>query len=451
MPVTIKEVYQQAKELSELKKIIKVGGWVKSHRKGKEKNFIALNDGSTINNLQIVISRKNFSQLNLLEKINFGSGLLVSGCLILTPERQQSCELEVEKVELVNSADSNYPLQKKNIPLEVVRSFPHLRAKTNYFLAIFHLRHSVSQAIHEFFHQEGFYYLPTPIITSSDAEGAGELFTIQTKKKNFFDKEAKLTVSGQLQAESLVQGLGKVYTFSPCFRAEQSNTTRHLAEFWMVEPEMVFADLKIITILAEKMVKWVMNFVLVNNYLALEHLEKHNQRKLTHELRRLTEENWEKVDYDKCIEILVKNKENFVFCDIKWGMDLQSEHEKYLCQYFNNKPVFVVNYPQELKAFYMKNNSDGRTVACFDLIFPRVGELIGGSMREDNYQILIEKAKKIGLDIENLTWYFDLRKYGYAPSGGFGLGLERLIMFITGTENIRDTIAFPRYFKNSSF
>lgn len=449
--ITIKDVYQQAEKLSKSEKLIKVGGWVKSSRESKEKKFIILNDGSTMNALQIIISRKNFLQLGLLEKINFGSGLLVSGRLVLTPGRQQSCELEVEKIELVNSTDNNYPLQKKNIPLGIVRNFPHLRAKTNYFLAVFRLRHSISKAIHEFFHQEGFYYAPTPIITSGDAEGAGETFTIHAKKEDFFNKEAKLTVSGQLQAESLAQGLGKVYTFAPCFRAEQSNTTRHLAEFWMVEPEMAFADLDVITNLAEKMVKWVVNFVLTNNYPELEHLEKHTQKELINRLRRLTKESWEKVDYSKCIEILIKNKENFILRDIKWGIDLQSEHEKYLCQYFNNKPIFIINYPQELKAFYMKNNPDGRTVACFDLIFPQVGELIGGSVREDNYQTLIGKTQRKKLNLENLSWYLNLRKYGYVPTAGFGLGLERLIMYISGAENIRDTISFPRYFKHSDF
>ena len=264
----------------------------------------------------------------------------------------------------------------------------------------------------------------------------------------FFSKPAKLTVSGQLQIESLVQGLGRVYNFSPCFRAEKSHTTRHLAEFWMVEAEMIFADLEKITSIAERLLKCTVNYVINNNVKELEYLGNYNQKKLLERLKKIAEKEFKKVEYDECIRILEKNKNLFVFNDIKWGMNLQSEHEKYLCQHFDDNPVFVINYPSGLKAFYMKNNSDERTVACFDLLFPEIGELIGGSLREDNTEILKNKAQKIGLNINNLSWYFDLRKYGYAPSAGFGLGLERLIMYISGGENIRDTIAFPRYPKH---
>ncbi|MCE8159165.1 MAG: asparagine--tRNA ligase [Candidatus Moeniiplasma glomeromycotorum] len=448
MLISIKEIYRSAEKLSQLEKI-KVGGWVKSVRQNK---FIELNDGSCLQNLQLICPP------NLVEKIkqiNFGSSLIVSGKLILTPERVQSCELQVQEIEFIRPSGENYPLQKKNFPLEVVRNFPHLRAKTNYFSTIFRLRHSISKAIHDFFHQESFYYVPTPIITSSDTEGAGELFSVTTgDKEPFFPKTAKLTVSGQLQAEALAQGLGRVYTFAPCFRAEKSHTTRHLAEFWMVEPEMTFADLESIINLAERMIKYVVNYVLDNNSLELKYLEnydKENKKELVEKLKKLANADFKKIDYGESIKVLEKNKKGFVFNDIKWGMDLQSEHEKYLCQHFGNLPVFVINYPVELKAFYMKNNPDGKTVAGFDLLFPEIGELIGGSMREDNYQILQEKARKIGLDINNLNWYLTLRQSGYAPSGGFGLGLERLIMLISGTENIRDTIAFPRYPKHLDF
>ncbi|CAJ0908505.1 13439_t:CDS:2 [Entrophospora sp. SA101] len=410
-----KNVYQQAEKISKLEKI-KVGGWVKSIRESKERIFITLNDGSTLKSLQVVILQENFLKSGSVKEINFGSSLLVSGKLVLTPEREQSCELQDVKIEIVNSTNSDYPLQKKNIPLKTVRDYSELRAKTNYFLAIFRLRHSISKAIHDFFHQEGFYYIPTPIITSNDTEGAGEMFNITTKEP-FFSNSAKLTVSGQLQAEALAQGLGKVYTFSPCFRAEKSHTTRHLAEFWMVEPEMVWADLEEITNLAEALIKYVINYVLKNNTSELQYLEKYHL--LSAEQKHTNKE-------------IIKRLENFVnnqFKKIDYGewMDLQSEHEKYLCQYFDNQPVFVLNYPRDLKAFYMKNNLDEeKTVSCFDLLFPEIGELIGGSVREDNYQTLQEKAQKIGLDINNLS-------------------LERLIMFISGTENIRDTIAFPRY------
>jgi len=446
MLITIKDIHQHVEKISRLEKI-KVGGWVKSIRQSKNISFITLNDGSCLQNLQIICS----SHLSEKTKnINFSSCLIVEGKLVLTPNRDQKIELQAQKIEFVNLTETDYPLQKQAIPLEVVRNFPHLRAKTNYFLAVFKLRSQISWAIHQFFQQEGFYYLHTPLITANDTEGAGELFTLTTRQdkqyeKDFFHKQAKLTVSGQLQAEALAQGLGKVYTFSPCFRAENSHTTRHLAEFWMVEPEMAFADLKDILNLTEDLLKHVIKKIIKDNLSELEYLEKYQQKELIGELKKISNLDFPRLTYAECLEILVKNKENFIYNEIKWGIDLQSEHEKYLCQHFGNLPVFVINYPIESKAFYMKNNSDKKTVACFDLLFPHVGEMVGGSMREDNYQILIEKAKKIGLDIDNLSWYFDLRKYGYAPSGGFGLGLERLIMFISGTENIRDTIAFPRF------
>nr|CAG8439368.1 2931_t:CDS:2 [Entrophospora candida] len=391
MIISIREIYQQPEKLSQLAQI-KVGGWAKSVRESKDIIFIILNDGTTLTNLQVVISKKFFSQLDLLEKVNFGSSLLVNGKLLLTPQRKQPCELQVTEIELINPVADDYPLQKKNIPLEVVRNTPHLRAKTNYFLALFRLRHSISKALHDFFHQEGFYYVPTPIITSNDAEGAGEIFNLTTNEKEpFFSIPAKLTVSGQLQAEALVQGLGKIYTFGPCFRAEKSHTTRHLAEFWMVEPEMIFTDLDGIISLAERLIKHVIGYVLSNNSSELKFLEIYDEQKkkeIITKLKKIAGEEFEKIDYSEVIELLEKNKENFVF---------------------------------------------------------KVGELIGGSMRDDRYLTLQARARKVGLDIKNLSWYFDLRKCGYAPSGGFGLGLERLIMFISGTENIRDTIAFPRF------
>ncbi|WNE40790.1 MAG: Asparagine--tRNA ligase [Mycoplasmataceae bacterium] len=444
---SIKDIYQHLEKLTKLEKI-KVSGWVKSVRESKEVVFIILNDGSTNDNLQIVISQTYFLQNELLKKINFGSGLLVSGNIILTPQRKQSCELQATEIIFVNSVAEDYPFQKKDISLETVRNYPHLRAKTNYFLVLFRLRHSISKAVHDFFHQEGFYYVSTPIITGSDAEGAGEFFSIDDNEKDpFFPKKASLTVSGQLQTEALAQGLGKVYTFSPCFRAEKSNTTRHLAEFYMIETEMVCADLATIISLSEKLIKGVIKYILDSNISDLEFLESYHQKQLINKLKNLLNSDFKIIKYAEVIEILEINKQNFVFNDIKWGMDLQSEHEKYLCKHFNSL-VFVTNYPINLKAFYMKNNLDKRTVDCFDLLIPEIGELIGGSMREDNYEVLKNKAQKIGIDSDNLGWYLDLRRYGYISSGGFGLGLERLIMFISGTDNIRDTIAFPRYPKH---
>jgi asparaginyl-tRNA synthetase len=442
MLTTIQEIYQSAEKLSQQEKI-KVGGWVKSPI--RQDKFIEINDGSCLKNLQLVCSPDLAEEL---KKINFNSSLIVSGKLILTPERTQSCELQIQQIEFINPViEENYPLQKKNIPLKVVRDYPHLRAKTNYFLALFRLRHSVSKSIHEFFHQEGFYYVATPIITSNDAEGAGELFNVTTENKEpFFSKPGKLTVSGQLHAEALVQGLGKVYTFSPCFRAEKSHTTRHLAEFWMVEAEIAFIGLEEVINLVEKMIKKIINNLLINNILELEYFENYNQKEIITKLKKIVSADFKKVDYGESVKILdsASNQKKFVFNDIKWGMNLQSEHEKYLCQHFSG-PVFITNYPADLKAFYMKNNPDGKTAACFDLLLPTIGELVGGSIREDSYQTLQEKADKQNLNTGGLSWYLDLRKTGYAPSGGFGLGLERLIMFLSGTENIRDTIAFPRY------
>lgn len=442
MLLTIEKIYQKFQELSLLEEV-KVQGWVKSVRQSKNINFIVINDGSCLQNLQVICSSD-------LSEINFASCLIVKGKLILTPERNQAFELQAQAVEFISSAAADYPLQKKNLPLEMVRNYPHLRAKTNYFLAIFSLRSKVSFYIHQFFQTKGFYYLHTPLITASDTEGAGELFTITTQQdksyeKDFFRKQAKLTVSGQLQAEALAQGLNKIYTFGPCFRAENSHTTRHLAEFWMIEPEIAFANLDDVLELAESLIKYIIRQVIEKNYLEIKYLENKKQIQLVNKLKKIIDADFPRLTYDESLEILAKNKKNFVYSEINWGMDLQSEHEKYLCQYFSNQPIFVLNYPKKLKAFYMKNNSDNKTVACFDLLFPEIGELIGGSVREDSYEVLKNKFQKIRLDMNNMSWYFDLRRYGYAPSAGFGLGLERLIMFISGTENIRDVIPFPLY------
>ncbi|CAG8455477.1 21721_t:CDS:1 [Gigaspora margarita] len=296
-----------------------------------------------------------------------------------------------------------HSLQKKNIPLEIIRNHPHRRAKTNYFLAIFRLRHSISKAIHDFFHQEGFYYVPTPIITSNDSEGAGELFSIITNEEEaFFPQSVHLTVSGQLHAEALAQGLGKVYTFGPCFRADPSQTTRHLAEFWMVEAEMTWAGLAQITDLAEKLIKYTTNYVLANNKAELEYFEKFQQKSIIKKLKSICDGKFQAINYEEGLKILEKDKSNFSQNNIFWGMDFQAEHEKHLCRHFGNQPLFILNYPQKLKPFYMKNNPDGKTVACFDLIFPEIGELIGGSVREDNYQI-VDKAYQKSLDVDNLS------------------------------------------------
>ena len=402
---------------------------------------MTLNDGSCWENLQLVCP----SQLLSPElKINFGSCLIAQGKLVLTPQRAQSLEIQIQKLELVNPTASDYPLQKQTIPLEVVRNYPHLRAKTNYFLAIFRLRSQVCRAIHHFFQKQGFIQIHSPLITANDSEGTGELFGITSEQTK--NKSTKLTVSGQLEAEALAQGLGKVYTFGPCFRAEKSHTTRHLAEFWMLEPEIAFISFKELLDLTEKLVKYLCKGVLKTNRLALEYLEKYQKKELISQLEKISQGKFPRLTYQRCLALLKKSpKKSFSQAEIHWGMDFQAEHEKYLCQYFNS-PLFITDYPSDLKAFYMKNNSDGKTVASFDLIFPRIGEIVGGSLRENNYQTLEKKAQKRQLNLTQLAWYQELRRFGYAPSGGFGLGLERMLMLLTGTANIQDVIPFPRSF-----
>jgi asparaginyl-tRNA synthetase len=444
--LNLKKIIAQAENISQ-QKSLKVSGWVQSIRQNK---FIEIRDGSSLKTLQLLVPPTLLSQL---KTVKFGSYLQAEGQLTLTPHRTQNCELRIEKITSVSSPDEDYPFQKHKMPLTVVRTYPHLRSKTNYFLALFRLRHSISKVIHDFFDQEGFYYVPTPIITSNDAEGAGESFSVTTHQKAaFFAKPAQLTVSGQLHAEALAQGLGKVYTFGPCFRAEKSHTTRHLAEFWMVEAELVPTDLTALLKLVQNLVKFVLRAVLAKHREELEYLEKYSQKEIISKLVAGSEKDFISLDYTQALQILsVMSCKNFVFSPLEWGKDLKAEHEKYLSHYFGNQPIFITNYPRDLKAFYMKNNADGKTVAGFDLIFPEIGELIGGSMREDNHQILLKKAQKVGLDINNLSWYFDLRKSGYAPSGGFGLGLERLIMFISGSENIQDTLAFPCFHRHLDY
>ena len=416
--------------------LITVGGWVKTIRQ----KFIHLNDGSGLETLQLVCPP---NLANQLKAIKFGSYLTAYGKLALTPNREQSCELKVTEFTFLSSPTSTYPLQKQKMTLETIRHYPHLRTKTTHFLAVFGLRHAISKSIHQFFDQAGFYQVPTPLITASDTEGAGELFNLST---NFFPKPAKLTVSGQLHAEALVQGLGKVYTFSPCFRAEKSHTTRHLAEFWMVEAELAPTDLTALIRLTERLIKFIISSVLEKQSGELKYLEKYSQKAIISKLEKVIQTEFIQLEYTSAIKILQRK-----FGEIKCGMDLKAEHEKYLCHYSGDQPIFITGYPSSLKAFYMSDRTDKKTVDCFDLIFPEIGELVGGSMRESNYQTLKTKAEKRGIDLSNLAWYLDLRQSGYAPSGGFGLGLERLIMFLGGIENIQDTIAFPILHKHLQF
>lgn len=460
-----------------------VQGWVRAFRSNR---FIALNDGSTINNLQIVVDFENFDE-DLIKNINTASSLKISGEVVPSQGTNQNIEILAKKIEILG--DNLFEemqktiLQPKKHSLEVLREQAHLRFRTNLFGAIFRIRHAISFAIHQFFNQNQFFYINTPIITGADAEGAGEMFTITNFNLNnipkdengnadfredFFGKKTNLTVSGQLEGETAMMGLGRVYTFGPTFRAENSNTTRHLAEFWMIEPEVAFNNLEDNIDLAESFLKYVIQYVLDNCKEDLEFLDKRfaEEQKQKPEKERATEKLIEKLEnivkkrfirlsYTEAIDILLNSKENkkgkFQFPIEAWGADLQSEHERYLVEKHFESPVVLFNYPKEIKAFYMKLNEDGKTVAAMDVLFPGIGEIIGGSEREARLDILQQKMQDMNVDEQELWWYLDTRKFGSVPHAGFGLGLERLVLFVTGMTNIRDVIPFPRTPKNAEF
>ncbi|WP_425381669.1 asparagine--tRNA ligase [Spiroplasma endosymbiont of Polydrusus pterygomalis] len=451
-------------------KQITVNGWVRSNRINKKVGFLDLNDGSSIHNLQVVYD-PNLASNNNLTTITTGSAVTITGNLILTPDAKQPFELKAINTTIYNLCSNDYPIQKKEHTKEFLRENAHLRVRTNTFLALFRIRDQVSWSIHKFFHDQQFIYLHSPIITANDAEGAGENFIVTTitndkYEKDFFSKKAALTVSGQLNAEAYAQSLQKVYTFGPTFRAEKSNTTRHAAEFWMIEPEFTFSNLQDNIMLAQNLIKTVISDVLNNCNSELKFLQEKQETKNNESLiEKLTsiadaKTNFKVITYTKVIDLLLvaqKEGKKFEFNNIKWGIDLQSEHERYLCEEITKQPTFVINYPQAIKAFYMKlnpidnNYPEQKTVAAMDLLVPGIGELIGGSVREDNYQQLLKNKNQFKIAGDDLQWYFDLRKYGYAPSAGFGLGLERFLMFITGSNNIRDVIPFPRTPNNLTF
>lgn len=468
MIVSIKQLYNNDVKTF---KTITVQGWVKSNRNSNKVGFLALNDGSTLKTLQVVYHIDN-PEWKKLTEITTGSAISIMGDIIVTNKAQQPFELKLNSLDFLNLANKDYPIQKKAHSHEFLREQAHLRTRTDTFYAIFKIRNQISYAIHQFFQNSGFIYLNSPIITANDAEGAGENFIVTTitndqYDKDFFGKKAALTVSGQLNAEAYAQTFKKVYTFGPTFRAENSNTTRHAAEFWMVEPEITFASLEDNIKLAKDLIIYVIKDILINSQEELkffnQRLEKeaNNQQDLIKQLEILTDESkYQVFTYSQVIDLLIeaKNKgKKFTFNDIKWGMDLQSEHERYLSEEVVKGPVFVTDYPQNIKAFYMKVNerlqdkSKPKTVAAMDLLVPGIGELIGGSVREDDYQKLLANKKQFKIENDDLQWYFDLRKSGYAPSAGFGLGLERLIMLITGITNIRDVIPFPRTPNNLNF
>ncbi len=458
----IKSFYRQTADY--LDKTIKVAGWVRTVRSSKERAFMEINDGSFFRGLQIVFTPE-ISGYADLEKTPVGSAVVASGRLIKSPATGQEFELEAQSLEIIGPAASDYPLQKKKHSFEFLRTISHLRARSNTFAAAFRLRSSVSYALHKFFQEEGFTYVHTPVISTSDAEGAGEMFQVTTlplkdvpkdKKgeidysRDFFGRQAGLTVSGQLQAEALIAGLNKVYTFGPTFRAENSNTTRHAAEFWMLEPEMAFADLNDDMDLAEKMLKYLVSYILKELPEEMEFFAKFIDPSLPERWQNILNSEFARISYTEAIKALEKSGKKFDY-PVKWGIDLQTEHERYLTEEVYKKPVFVIDYPKNVKAFYMRQNDDGQTVAAMDLLVPGVGEIIGGSQREERLEKLEARLKELGLKTEDYWWYLELRKYGSVKHAGFGLGFERLLMYLSGLSNIRDVITFPRTPKNAAF
>ena len=449
----------------EFGKEVLVKGWVRTRRGNKQVNFIALNDGSIVHHIQVVAEVAAFDE-SLLKRITTGSAIAVKGILVPSPGQEQAVEIHAKEIILYGTADpETYPLQKKGHSLEFLREIAHLRPRTNTFGAVLRIRHAMAFAIHKYFNDHGFYCLHAPIITGSDAEGAGEMFRVSVLdpknppltdngtvdfSRDFFAKETNLTVSGQLEAELGALALSLVYTFGPTFRAENSNTPRHLAEFWMVEPEMAFYDIHDNMDLAEDFLKFLVRYALDHCMDDLEFLQKMYDVELTGRLRFVLENQFERKTYSEAVEILEKADQPFEF-PVKWGLDLQAEHEKYLVEKYFRKPVMLTDYPKEIKAFYMKQNDDGKTVRALDVLFPKIGEVIGGSQREEDYDRLMARIRELNIPEKDIWWYLETRKFGTVQHSGFGLGFERLILFITGMSNIRDVTPFPRTPGNAEF
>ena len=442
---------EDAKEYLEqlLKESVTIQGWVRTNRDNGSVGFIALNDGSCFKNVQLVYDANKVADYKTLSHVNTGAALGVTGKLVLTPEAKQPFEINVEEFEVIGEVDPDYPLQKKRHSLEFLRDIAHLRPRANTFNAVFRMRNGMAMAIHEFFQNEGFMYVHTPLITGNDAEGAGETFNIVTKDPDpaaFFGKPVSLTVSGQLHVESFALAFRDVYTFGPTFRAEHSNTTKHASEFWMVEPEIAFADLEDDMQLIESCIKYCIDYALHRQSDEMDFFNQFVDPTLKERLHHVLHSDFRRMTYTEAIEELQKAKEaghKFDNPNIYWGMDLQSEHERYISEKIVNGPVFVTDYPKEQKAFYMRLNDDGKTVAACDLLVPYVGELVGGSQREERYDVLKQKMEQAG-NLKGLEWYLDLRKYGGCPHAGFGIGFDRLLMYVTGMQNIRDVQPFPR-------
>ena len=457
--ISIRDLYREKEYY--LGKQVTVGGWVRSVRDSKTFGFIVLNDGTFFETLQIVYSDKldNFAEIC---KLNVGSAVIVEGELVATPQAKQPFEIQATSVTVEGPSTADYPLQKKRHTLEFLRTMTHLRARTNTFQAVFRVRSLIAYAIHQYFQDRNFVYVHTPLITGSDCEGAGEMFQVTTLdlnnipkteegavdfSKDFFNKPTNLTVSGQLNGETYAMAFKNIYTFGPTFRAENSNTTRHAAEFWMIEPEIAFADLKDDMMLAEGMIKYIIRYVLENAPEEMNFFNQFIDQGLLDRLNNVMNSDFGHVTYTEAIEILEKNNDNFDY-KVSWGCDLQTEHERYLTEQVFKKPVFVTDYPKDIKAFYMKLNDYNKTVAAMDLLVPGIGEIIGGSQREDDYDKLVTRMNELGLKVEDYDFYLDLRKYGSARHAGFGLGFERCVMYLTGMGNIRDVVPFPRTVNN---
>ena len=457
--IEIRELYKNQEAY--LDKEITVGGWVRSIRDSKAFGFIVINDGTFFTPLQVVYhdDMENFEEIS---KLNVGAAVVVTGTLVATPQAKQPFEIQAKTVTVEGASAPDYPLQKKRHSFEYLRTIAHLRPRTNTVQAVFRVRSLTAYALHKFFQERGFVYVHTPIITGSDCEGAGEMFRVTTmdmenvpKTENgavdytqdFFGKETSLTVSGQLNAETYAQAFGNVYTFGPTFRAENSNTTRHAAEFWMLEPEMAFADLEDDMDLAEDMLKYVINYVMENAPEEMNFFNSFVDKGLIDRLTNVATSEFARITYTDAIEILKKHNDKFEF-KVSWGIDLQTEHERYLTEEVYKRPVFVTDYPKDIKAFYMKQNPDGKTVAAVDCLVPGIGEIIGGSQREDDYEKLATRMEELGMKTEDYGFYMDLRKYGSTRHAGFGLGFERCIMYLTGMGNIRDVVPFPRTVNN---
>ncbi len=441
---------------------VSVNGWVRTLRVSKNFGFIELNDGSYFKNLQVVIEADKLDNFAELSKQNVGAALRVKGILALTPDAKQPFEVKAESVEIEGVSAPEYPLQKKRHSMEFLRTIPHLRARTNTFSAVFRVRSLVAYAIHKFFNERGFVYVHTPLITGSDCEGAGEMFQVTTLDmdniprtednvvdygKDFFNKRTSLTVSGQLEGEDFAMAFGDIYTFGPTFRAENSNTTRHAAEFWMIEPEIAFADLEDDMCLAEDMLKFIIRYVLENAPEEMKFFNSFIDKGLLERLDNVVSNEFGRVTYTEAVELLKKSGKDFEY-PVSWGMDLQTEHERYLTEEVFKKPIFVTDYPKEIKAFYMRLNDDGKTVAAMDCLVPGIGEIIGGSQREERLDILLDRMKEMGLNEADYAHYLDLRRFGGTKHAGYGLGFERAIMYLTGMGNIRDVLPYPRTVNN---